>query len=357
MKKTSLSILLISLFFNNQTFSKTITNKDLNKSKKGKSALSSTKASNNQSEETLSQMRPSYSHINNTYNLGDLQFMPRQGEVAATVELASKPSNMTATFKGKDVAEAKESAITQNYKINYGALEKLSLGVSVEHFISGKRETEIFEQKKTVTVKASGLSDPIINGTYRLTSQGLNKVNTDLTLSFSPSLIKAEEASEDKKGTRGRGAYMTQAKVEVGAKLSTVSVSGNASLLLEGEKEIKDLTTSEKYKIDSNTAFALGGAVRKELMDDFALKGGLDLTFIGEEKRKSAGKSFYIMDTFTRLSFSAEAQYSIIPEKILAKLLLRTNSESSRTLKLNDNPLDVDSSSGQVYLLGADFRF
>lgn len=361
MKKASLIILLFSFSFSfsNQLFSATTTptKKRPQKSKNVKVNLPSIKSTNTQSEGKISQIRSSYSHLNNTNSLGDLQFMPMPGEVSATAELAIKPSTLTASFKGKDVAESKESATTQSYKINYGILENLSLGVSIEHFISGKRETELIDQKKTVTTKASGLSDPVINGTYRLTTQQLKKVNTDLTLSFSPSVIKAEEASEDKKGSRGRGTFMTQAKVEVGAKLAAFSVSGNASLLIEGEKEIKDLTTNEKFKIDSNTAFAVGGAIRKELMDDFALKGGLDLTFIGEEKRKSAGKSFYTMDSFTRLGFSAEAQYTIVSEKVLAKLLIRLNSDGSRTLKLNDNTLDVDSSNGQVYLLGGDFIF
>jgi hypothetical protein len=318
------------------------------------SASTSSKSTNNESTTTFANHR--FNGLNSNH-LGDLQFIPNQGEVIASAELSARPNKVTATFKGKDTVSAKESNLVQEYKIKYGVLEKAAIALSFEHYLSGKKETEIIEQKKTINVKAGGFTDPVLSGTYRIMDQKSDRVNTDLTFAISPSLIKAEEASEDKNGSRGRGALMMQAKGEVGAKFQAFEASGNLSLMFEGEREIKDLSTSEKYKIDSATTIALGGALRHEFTDKFAAKGGVELTFVGEDKRTQAGTSFYTMDSFTRVGFLAEGQYNVIPEKFLTKLQLCINTEGSRSLKLGENKLEVDSSSSQVFLLGADFRF
>ncbi|MBP9681512.1 MAG: hypothetical protein KBD76_08915 [Bacteriovorax sp.] len=312
---------------------------------------------NTASESTISLTPERQVSTNGTNHLGDLQYMPRTGEINASVELSTRPESVTASFKGKDAITVKESNFIQAYKVNYGINEKMAAGVTLEHFISGKREAEVVQQKKTINTKATGLADPTINGTYRLGTQAINKVNTDLTLSVSPSLIKAEEGSEDKSGSRGRGAMLVQGQVEVGAKLARVDVSANATIGIVGEREIKDIKSAEKYKIDSATTISLGGAVRHEFTETLALKGGLGLTFVPEDKRTQAGETFYKMDSFTRFSFMGEGQYSIVPEKVLAKLQVKINTEGSRTLALGDTKLDVDNSSGQVFLLGTEFLF
>ena len=109
----------------------------------------------------------------------------------------------------------------------------------------------------------------------------------------------------------------------MGAKLPSVDVSGNIAIGVVGEREVKDISTPNKYKIDSATTIALGGTIRHEFTDTIALKGGLGLTFVPEDKRTQSGETFYKMDSFTRFSFMSEGQYAIIPEKILAKLHLK----------------------------------
>jgi hypothetical protein len=356
--KNSLSscAVLLSLLVGGQSFAATTKKVVKSKNQKTKTEKLTAKSTNNESSVSLTHEKSQYTIVRGTNTLGDLQFFPKPGQFSVNAELSSRPNKATATFKGKDVLSSKESMTVQEYKVNYGINENLAGGVTIEHYLSGKRELEYVEQKKTLNTKASGFADPTFSGTYRLATQNVSKVNTDLTFSFSPSLVKAEEGSEDKNGTRGRGAFLAQAKIEVGAKLPQVDVSGKFALGLEGEKEIKDLTSSNKYKIDSTTTIALGGAVRREFNDQFALKGGLDLTFVPEDKRTEAGKTYYTMDSFTRVGVLAEGQYTIVPQSVLAKLQIKLNTEGSRTLKL-DEKLDVDSSSSQVFLLGADFLF
>jgi hypothetical protein len=271
--------------------------------------------------------------------LADPSFLPLKGQVFGETDFLF--SAQTGGSFGP--AGARTSSITIDSEavgqiFRYGLTDRLSLNLAAEYAWSRAKSTTISGDVTHSDV--NGFEDPSVGLTYRLIRQADHPVSVDLTATYAPDLISADNADAyGGAGSRAFGGSQAQVSLAVAHGEAAFTVQGTASIRYVGDRTVEDLANGDEVRTASYWVPAISVASRIRLSDRLSANLGAQYDFEGEPAAYNQQNGLTFDTNIGNVaSVAAALNYLFISARFDGSLIYRHTFDSSVDATYPANP-------------------
>jgi len=167
----------------------------------------------------------------------------------------------------RDSSNSRSSGLS----VTYGVTDRLSFGLSEDYVNTHIRSLGNGSDEGGIT---QGMTNPTLDGSYRLIDQSGADFNLDLKASYTPDLFPAKRATRENNGTIADGSNIGEAAVEISRQMKSLTLSATPYLDYLGKKSIKTADTQDTITYSAHWRFGLDLKSQLRLTDDIYLNAG-----------------------------------------------------------------------------------
>jgi hypothetical protein len=282
-------------------------------------------------------------------SINDLMYMPDNdvNYISGGLKIYSQENISKQALTGTTVSTLEVDTINAHVTYGRNIIDNLFLTGSINYDLDSDNTTTT--SGATQKSNSNGISDPTIEVKYRALTEEKDKIIFDYKLALSPKLGKSDVASTTRDGNNLRGGTETRLAVEIGRKLTTYSLSLEASFTYTGELEVTNLVDNTLTRVKNKMDYVVTFKGQYHFNEDVFLRGAFSFNSLGDYDEKAhSATSIVTYDTSVTLNFTLGYVLNTNTLLNLEYMINNANREVSRVGNLTDQ--DINTSSINAYV-------